>query len=168
MILWSSNFYCSEAFSLTTLNRVDGYRARGVLTKVLHHEAQPRDPTPYPFIYQFWAKRCPFRIPSIDKWYPFHIPGLELCILNCCKCTVFEKWIHHKTRTHLVNIPLIVGLFTDGNAIFPYPFIYTSTSEITTPFYTVKPRFTPHCYGRQFALSLGKRKPLHFLLIQPT
>ena len=35
VILWSSNFYCSEAFSLTTLNRVDGYRARGVLTIVL-------------------------------------------------------------------------------------------------------------------------------------
>ena len=83
VILWSSNFYCSEAFSLTTLNSVDGYRARGVFTKVLHQEAQPRDPTPYPFIYQFWPKRCLFRIPSIDKWYPFHIPGFELCILNC-------------------------------------------------------------------------------------
>ena len=39
--------------SLTILNRVDGYRARGVLTNVLRWEAQPRDPTPYPFIYQF-------------------------------------------------------------------------------------------------------------------
>ena len=35
-------------------------------------------------------KRCPFRIPSIDKWYHFHIHCLELCIpFNCCKCTVF-------------------------------------------------------------------------------
>ena len=85
--------------SLTILNRVDGYRARGVLTNVLRWEAQPRDPTPYPFIYQFWPKRYPFCIPSVDKWYPFHIPGLELCIPDCCKCTVFEIWIHHKTRT---------------------------------------------------------------------
>ena len=46
--------------------------------------------TPYPLIYQFSQKRCPFHIPSINKWYPFHIPCLELCIpFNCCKCTVF-------------------------------------------------------------------------------
>ena len=62
---------------------------------------------------------------------------------------------------HLVSL-LIVGLFTDRNAIFPYPFIYTSTGEIITLLYTVKPRFTFHCYG-QFALSLGKESPLHFL-----
>ena len=57
--------------------------------------------------------------------------------------------------------PLTVGLFTDRNARFPYPFIYTSTSEITTLFYTVKARFTPQCYG-QFALSLGKESPYIF------
>ena len=38
----------------------------------------------------FSRKRYPFRIPSIDKWYLFHIPGLELCIpFNCRKCSVF-------------------------------------------------------------------------------
>ena len=38
----------------------------------------------------FSRKRYPFRIPSIDKWYLFHIPCLELCIpFNCRKCTVF-------------------------------------------------------------------------------
>ena len=27
---------------------------------------------------------------SIDKWYPFHIPSLEICFpFNCCKCAVF-------------------------------------------------------------------------------
>ena len=62
--------------------------------------------------------------------------------------------------------PLIVGLFTDGNARFPYPFIYTSTSEITTLFYTVKPRFTPHYYG-QFAFSLGKESPYIFSRSNP-
>ena len=59
---------------------------------------------------------------------------------------------------------LIVGLFTYRNAIFPYSFIYSSTSEITTLLYTVLPRFTPHCYGRQFALSLGEKKALTFSL----
>ena len=30
-----------------------------------------------------------FRIPSIDKWCPFYIPRLELCIpFKCCKCIV--------------------------------------------------------------------------------
>ena len=42
--------------------------------------APSRDPTPYPFIYHFSRKRHPFRIPSTDKWCPFHIPCLKLCI----------------------------------------------------------------------------------------
>ena len=60
--------------------------------KCLYGEAPPQGPIPYPFINHFSRKRYPFRIPrpSIDKWYPFHIPCLELCIpFNCCKCTVF-------------------------------------------------------------------------------
>ena len=28
----------------------------------------------------FHEKGAPFSTPSIDKWYPFHIPCLELCI----------------------------------------------------------------------------------------
>ena len=54
---------------------------RGVLKKVLYREASSRGPTTYPFIFQFRLKRYPFRRPSIDKWYPFHIPFLELLIL---------------------------------------------------------------------------------------
>ena len=37
----------------------------------------------------FHEKGIRFRVLSIDKWYPFHIPCLALCIyFNCCKCTV--------------------------------------------------------------------------------
>ena len=54
--------------------------------------------------------------------------------------------------------PLTVGLFTSRNARFPNPFIYTLTSEITTLLYTVKARFTPHCYGQPVALSLRKER----------
>ena len=44
-------------------------------------------PLPYPWV------------PSIDKWYPFQIPSLELCItFSCCQCTVFKLWINQKTR----------------------------------------------------------------------
>ena len=41
------------------------------------------------FVYYFSRKRSPFRVPSIDKYYSFHIPCLEPCIpFYCCKCTV--------------------------------------------------------------------------------
>ena len=49
----------------------------------------PRSNPLPPFIYHFSRKRYPFRIPSIDKWYPCHTPCLELCIpFKCCKCTI--------------------------------------------------------------------------------
>ena len=35
--------------------------------------SQGLDPALF-FIYNFGQKRFPFRLPSIDKWYPFHIP----------------------------------------------------------------------------------------------
>ena len=72
----------------------------GVLNKCLYGEAKPRSPTPYPIIYHFSRKRYHFRIPSIDKWSPFHILCLELCTpLNFCKCTIFWIAIDYKNRT---------------------------------------------------------------------
>ena len=42
-----------------------------------------------PLYVPFLIEKIPFLKPSIDKWYPFHILGLELCIpFNDCKCTV--------------------------------------------------------------------------------
>ena len=58
-----------------------------VLKTVSYGQAPPRDPTTYPFIYHFWKKKYPLRIPSTDKSLPLHIPRLELCIP---KCAVFE------------------------------------------------------------------------------
>ena len=46
----------------------------GALKKFLYVEALPQGPTPYPFMHHFSRKRYPFRIPSIEKWYSFHIP----------------------------------------------------------------------------------------------
>ena len=41
------------------------------------------------FVYHFSRKRSPFRVPSIDKYYSFHIPCLELFIpFYCCKWMV--------------------------------------------------------------------------------
>ena len=45
----------------------------GGTKKNLIRGGSAQGPTPYPFIYHFWQKRYPFRIPYIDKWYPFHI-----------------------------------------------------------------------------------------------
>ena len=57
------------------------FETQGVISKCLYGEA----PSPI-----FSRKRYPFRIPSIDKWFLFHIPCLELRIpFNCCKCTVY-------------------------------------------------------------------------------
>ena len=58
---------------------------------------------PFPFMYHFSRKRYPFRIPSsIDKWYPFHIPSLELSIpftaVNALYL-ILNRPINRKNRT---------------------------------------------------------------------
>ena len=104
-------------------------------------------PTPYiSFIYHFWQISYPFRITSIDKWFPFRMPGLELCLpLNCCKCIVFKIWINHKTRTfsrlfhtHKTHLLALLGLSTDRHDKFPYPFIFFNKWD-PFPFIYLKP-----------------------------
>ena len=78
-------------------------------------------------------ERYPFRIPSIDKWYPFNMLSLELFIsFSYCKCTFFKN--------ECVPKPLRSERFQDS-----YKYIkltdystlsYTSTSEIPTHSYT--------------------------------
>ena len=94
----SSNFYCSEAFSSMKLNGVDGYRARGLLTKVLRQEAQPRDPTPYPFHIPILTEKIPLSYNFYWQMVPFHIPGLELCILNWKVNALSSKYSLHDRR----------------------------------------------------------------------
>ena len=48
----------------------EGGGGERALDKIVYGEATPRGPTPYPFIYHFWQKRYPFRIPSIDQIVP--------------------------------------------------------------------------------------------------
>ena len=63
---------------------------RSPIRETVGREAPPWGPTLHPFIYHLSRTTYPFRILSINKWYPFHRPCLELCIpFNCFKCTVF-------------------------------------------------------------------------------
>ena len=74
-----------ELFGTNSLTRGGG----GYSTMFIRGGSALRS-NPLPFICYFSGKRYPFRTPSIDKWNPFQIPCLELCIpLNRCKCTVF-------------------------------------------------------------------------------
>ena len=66
-------------------------------------KAPSQSPTPFPFKYHFSRKSYPFRIPSsIDKWYPFHIPCLELSIpftaVNALYL-ILNRPINRKNRT---------------------------------------------------------------------
>ena len=91
-----SNTHRQVSTARTTAQHPKGFIAPKLLTrgrystKVCDGKAPPRGSTSYLFIYHFSRKSYPFCIPSIDKWYPFHIniPCLELCTpFNCCKCT---------------------------------------------------------------------------------
>ena len=53
-----------------TIKARRGGGGKRALDKIVYGEATPRGPTPYPFIYHFWQKRYPFRIPSIDQIVP--------------------------------------------------------------------------------------------------
>ena len=91
-----------------------------------------RSNRPYPFIYHFYDKRYSFCIPSIDKWYPSHLPSLECCIpFNFCKCTIFEIWKNYNTRkfsrlfySHKFFPLALLGLYKDGMTNFPTLFLY--------------------------------------------
>ena len=106
----------------------------GVLKKNNTGRLEPWGLTFHPFIYHFWQKRYPYRIPFTDEWYPFQIPSKTLhppYSFNCCKCTLFRFWINDKTRTfrwlfHSRKMHLFSLLihFTDRNDTFPYPLIY--------------------------------------------
>ena len=78
-----------------------------------------------------------YTVPSTDKWYPFQIPSLELCItFSCCKCTVVKLWINHKLarnlsrlfHSHKILLLAFLGLSTDQNGTDFPTLSYTSTT----------------------------------------
>ena len=110
-------------------------RRRGYSTKRLYRKAAPNGPTPLPFYISLLSEKetLSYTVPSMDKWYPFHIHSLKRWIpLNCrkCMCSKYEKitklgnflgffWAINSSISPL-------GLFTDENDRndrFPNPFI---------------------------------------------
>ena len=114
-------------FSIRTTAPPGGW---GVLNKFLYGVAPSQSPTPFPFIYHFSRKRYPFRIPSsIDKWYPFHIPCLELSIPFTAVNAIYlilNRPINRKNRTFsrlykaikFSHMLALLGSFTDPLQIF--------------------------------------------------
>ena len=89
---------------------------RRILDKVLHRgggggvapsEYQPPPPPPPPppsevqpltLIYTIFDGKGISFIPSIHKWYPFHIPSLELCIPFTAVSALSFKFEYIKTE----------------------------------------------------------------------
>ena len=81
-----------------------------------------------------------------QKWYPFHIPCLELCTpFTCCKCTVLSIGIHDKNRTlsQLYKTMKFIGSTYDT---FPYAFT-NFTSQIHNLSYTCSLKKLPFWSG---------------------
>ena len=88
----------------------------------------------------YGSNPSPFYIPLLteNKWYPFHLPCLELCIIfKCCKCTVFNKL---ENQNDFLTFPQpkkaslnLLGFFTDRNHRFPCPLIYFITGSTPLP-----------------------------------
>ena len=77
-------------------------------------------------------------MPSIDKWHPFHITSLQLCIpFNFYNCTVFQMQINHKKRTvqsrlfKAIKFIFLALLGPKQTQMTDLPtLLYTSASEI--------------------------------------
>ena len=116
-------------FSIRTTAPPGGWGG-GVLNKFFYGVAPSQSPTPFPFMYHFSRKSYPFRIPSsIDKWYPFHIPCLELSIPFTAVNAIYlilNRPINRKNRTFsrlykaikFSHMLALLGSFTDPLQIF--------------------------------------------------
>ena len=122
------NFHCIMTFLLFTTN-TPGV----VLNKLLCAEVPPRGPTPYPFIYHFSRKRCPFRLPSI--LLTFGTPFTYL-VQNFASLLTALNELSFKLES-ITQIECFLGFikpqnsfvsptshFTNPNDRFRYPFIY--------------------------------------------
>ena len=77
--------------------------------------------------------RYPFRIPSVDKWYPFYIPCLKLCIrLTAVNAVSFKIGISHKNRTFLDFIK------RQNSSAIPFGPFHRAKWQVSLPFYILQ------------------------------
>ena len=124
--------FLSLAFYFQVYHDLDSPHSRGgeCSKKFYMGDAMPWGP----------SNPSPFYIPLLteNKWYPFHLPCLELCIIfKCCKCTVFNKL---ENQNDFLTFPQpkkaslsLLGFFTDRNDRFPCPLIYFITGSTPLP-----------------------------------
>ena len=95
----------------------------GAFNKVLYEESPPQM-QPLTLLYTIFGRKCiPFLIPSIGKWYPFHMSSLKHCIsFNRCKFIVLEVcWLFQSDITRP---------FTDHNDRYFHILSYPSTNLV--------------------------------------
>ena len=74
---------------------------RRILDKVLHRGGggeAPSEVQPLTLVYTIFDGKGISFIPSIHKWYPFHIPSLELCIPFTAVSALSFKFEYIKTE----------------------------------------------------------------------
>ena len=116
----------------------------GTKKRFLRGGSAPR-PTLYTFKYHLWQNKYAFSIPSIDEWYPFHMPSLELCIpSNCFEHTVFKIWINQWNQ----------------NVFAPLWFSHTIHLSVEKPFWAFyRPKWQTSLHILQQVKSLRFRLP---------
>ena len=95
----------------------------------------------------FWQKRYLFRIPSIDKWYPFHIPSLWAASLLTASNALCLFWNKNKS----LNQEVFPDFFTSIKCADR--FFYRPKWQISRPFHILKivkslPFYIPEAWER--------------------
>ena len=85
--------------------------------QVLSREAPPKV-EPLTFLYTIFGRKC---ILPYDKWYPFHIPNLEISIpFNGCRCTVLKIWINSEKPERFRNYFTALKFYTSVSLFGPF------------------------------------------------
>ena len=134
----SSAFFSAYSYLLPILSHSPGGKHwTKIYTERLRYEVQ----TP------FWQKRYLFRIPSIDKWYPFHIPSLWAASLLTASNALCLFWNKNKS----LNQEVFPDFFTTIKCADR--FFYRPKWQISPPFHILKivkflPFYIPEAWER--------------------
>ena len=131
-------FFSAYSYLLPILSHSPGGKHR---TKIYTERLRSEVQTP------FWQKRYLFRIPSIDKWYPFHIPSLWAASLLTASNALCLSWNKNKS----LNQEVFPDFFTTIKCADR--FFYRPKWQISRPFHILKivkslPFYIPEAWER--------------------